>query len=204
VHRTTPSNLAAARGDPRVTETSMPRSNKVRHFAGTPRNLERVLAAEEHPGKECQLIMKRRSFRICDYLLVVAGLFMFTARFAQATDAFQLSGSYQIVHKTDLGPQTHVRLQLHLTNHGQRLVHIQRLTLWDLPHADKGATQACSIVVLTGASADTTQEFTIPSSEYRSWRHGARPRLLLQVDGPSGRGTTQVVRLEHGSGGKVN
>jgi hypothetical protein len=148
--------------------------------------------------------MKRRSFRICDYLLLVAGLFMFTARFAQASDVSQLSGSYQVVQKTDLGPQTHVRLQLHLSNHGQRPLHVQRLTLWDLPHADKGATQACSIVVLTGASADTTQEFTIPRSEYKSWKRGARPRLLLQVESPSGRGVTQVVRLDRVSSGKVN
>jgi hypothetical protein len=148
--------------------------------------------------------MNCRIFRICDYLLVVAGLFLFTTRFAQASDPSQLSGSYRVIQKTDLGPQTHVRLQLHLTNHGQRPLHIQRLTLWDLPHADKGATQACSIVVLTGASADTTQEFTIPRSEYKSWRRGARPRLLLQIEVPSGRGITRVVRLDRVSSGKVN
>jgi hypothetical protein len=129
---------------------------------------------------------------------------MFTARFVQASDVSQLSGSYQVVQKTDLGAQTHVRLQLRLTNHGQRPLHIQRLTLWDRPHADKGATQACSIVVLTGASADTTQEFTVPRSEYKLWRRGARPRLLLQVEAPGGRGITRVVRLDRVSGGKVN
>lgn len=148
--------------------------------------------------------MKCRVFRICDYLLVVAALFMFTTRFAQASAASQLSGSYRVVQKTDLGPQTHVRLQLRLTNHGQRPLHIQRLTLWDLPHADKGATQACSIVVPTGASADTSQEFTIPRSEYKLWRRGARPRLLLQIEVAGGRGITQVVRLDRVSGGKVN
>ncbi len=147
--------------------------------------------------------MKRRIFRICDYLLVVGGMFMFATRFAQASDVSQLSGSYQVVQKTDLGPQTRVRLQLHLTNHGQRGLHIQRLTLWDLPHADKGATQACSIVVLAGASADTTQEFTIPRSEYKLWRRGSLPRLVLQIEVPGGRGT-KVVRLERVSGGKVN
>jgi hypothetical protein len=148
--------------------------------------------------------MKRRSFRICDCLLVVTGLFMFTARFARASDVSQISGSYQVVQKTDLGPQTHVRLQLHLTNHGQGPLHIQRLTLWDLPDADKGATQPCSIIVRTGASADTMQEFTIPRSEYKLWKSGARPRLLLQVESPGGRGITQVVRLDRVSSGKVN
>jgi hypothetical protein len=148
--------------------------------------------------------MKCRIVRICDYLLVVAGLFMFTTRFAQASDVSQLSGSYQVVQKTDLGSQTHLRLQLHLTNHGPRPLHIQRLTLWDFPHADEGATQACSIVVRTGASADTTQEFTIPRSEYKLWRRGTRPRLVLQIKAPGGRGTAKVVRLDRVSGGKVN
>ena len=149
-------------------------------------------------------MMNCRIFRMCDYLLVVAGLFMFTTRFAQANDVSQLSGSYQVVQKIDLGPQTHVRLRLHLTNHGQRELHIRRLTLWDFPHADKGATQSCSIVVRTGASADTTQEFTIPRLEYRLWKRGTRPRLVLQTEVPGSRGATKVVHLDRVSSGEGN
>ena len=148
--------------------------------------------------------MKRRIFRICDYLLVAVSLLLFTTRLVQAMDASQLSGSYRVVQKTDLGPQTQVRLQLHLNNLGQRDLHVQRLTLWDLPHADKGATAACSVVVPAGASADTTQEFTIPRSEYKLWKRGARPRLVLQVEAPASRGTMKVVHLDRISGGKVN
>ena len=152
--------------------------------------------------------MKRRIFRVCGYLLVVGGLFLFTTRFAHADDISQLSGTYRVVQKTDLGPQTHVRLQLHLANHGPRGLRIQRLTLWDLPHADKGATQPCSIVLLTGASADTTQDFTIPRTEYKLWMRGSRPRLVLQVEMPGGRGTnqgiTKMVRLDRISARKVN
>lgn len=98
--------------------------------------------------------MKYSSFQISAYLLVAASLLLFTAQFAQASDVSELSGSYQVVHKNDRGPQTHVRLKLHLTNLGQRDLHIQRFTLWDFPHADKGASQASSIVILAGASAD--------------------------------------------------
>ena len=148
--------------------------------------------------------MKRRIFRTCDYLLVATSLLLFTTRLAQANDASQLSGSYQVLQKSDLGPQTHVRLQLHLNNLGQHDLHIRRLTLWDLPHADKDATEACSIVVLAGASADTTQEFTIPRSEYKLWQRGTRPRLVLQVEAPASRGTMKVVHLDRISGGKVN
>ncbi len=148
--------------------------------------------------------MNRRILRACSYLLVVAGLLVFTIRFARAGDASQLSGSYRVVHKTDLGHQTRVQLEVHLINHGQRDLHIQRLTLWDFSHPDKGGTQACSIVVHTGASADTTQEFTIPRSEYDLWKRGTRPRLVLEVKLPGDHQTTKVVRLDRVSGGKVD
>lgn len=140
--------------------------------------------------------MKLKIFRMCNYLLVVAGLFGFAIQFAQASDGPQVSGSYQVVQKTDLGSQTRVRLELHLINHGPRVIHIQGLTLWDFSHADKGGTQACSIVVRAGASADTTQEFTIRQSEYQLWQRGLRPRFVLRIDGPGSTKSTAVVRLE--------
>jgi len=148
--------------------------------------------------------MKRRILRISDYLLVATSLVLFTTQFARANEAPQLSGSFQVLQKIDLGPRTHVRLQLRLNNLGQRDLHIQRLTLWDFPHAEKGASQGCSIVVLAGGSADTTQEFTIPRSEYKLWKRGARPRLVLQIEAPAGRGAMKVVHLDRISGGKVN
>ena len=148
--------------------------------------------------------MKRRIFRICDYLLVVGGMFMFATRFAQASDVSQLSGSYQVMRKTEVGSQTQVRLQLHFANHTQRDLHIQRLTLWDSPHLDKRGTQKCSLIVSAGASVDTTQEFIIPRSEYRQWSHGARPRLLLEVQTPGGHTATEVVWLDRISGGEAN
>ena len=150
------------------------------------------------------IIMKCRSFRICAYLLVVAGLFMFTTRFSQASDASQLSGSYQMVQKTDFGSQTRVRLQLHLSNHGQRDLHIQRITFWDSPHRPGGRPQACSLLVHPGSFASTTQEFTMPRSEYRLWARGTRLKLLVAVEGPGGRKATELVRLDRVSGGKAN
>jgi|SRR5271157_198437 len=148
--------------------------------------------------------MNRRILRACSYLFVVAGLFVLTIRNAQADDASQLSGSYRVVHKTDLGGQTRIQLQVHLVNHGTHDLQIQRLTLWDFSHPDKGGTQACSIVVHTGASADTTQEFTIPRSEYDLWKRGTRPRLVLEIKLPGDHPTTQVVRLVRVSSGKVD
>jgi hypothetical protein len=139
--------------------------------------------------------MKSKIFRMCNYLLVVGGLFGFAIQSAQASAGSQISGSYQVVQKTDLGSQTRVRLELHLINHGPA-IHIQGLTLWDFSHPDKGGTQACSIVVDAGASADTTQEFTIQQSEYQLWQRGLRPRFVLRIDGPGSTKSTAVVRLE--------
>jgi len=136
--------------------------------------------------------------------LFAAALLLLASGFARASAVPELSGSYQVIAKTALGPQTRVRLRLHFANHTQRALHIQRLTLWDSPHLDKRGTRPFSLVVSAGAFADTTQEFTIPLSEYRLWSHGARPRLLLEVQPPGGHTATEVVRLDRISGGKAD
>ncbi len=136
--------------------------------------------------------------------LFAAALLLFASGFARASTAPGLSGSYQVIAKTVVGPQARVRLQLRFANHTQRALHIQRLTLWDPPRADKGAMKPVSLVVSGGASASTTLEFTIPRSEYRSWSHGGGPRLLLEVQTANGRTATQSIRLNRISGGKAN
>ena len=120
--------------------------------------------------------MNRTKIRICNCLLAIAALSIFFAGAAQASDAIQLSGSYKIVAKADRAAQTQVKLQLHLVNRGAHDLHIQRITLWDFSHPTKGGSQACSLVVASAASADTTQEFTLPRAELDLWRRGARPR----------------------------
>ena len=137
-------------------------------------------------------------------ILVLAGLFVLTIGFADASDFSHLSGSYQVVGKTDVGSQTQVRLQLQLSNHGQRDLHVQRITLWNSPHHPGGRPQACSLLVHPGSSASTTQAFTMPRSEYRLWASGARLKLLVAVEGPGGRKATELVRLDRISGGKAN
>ncbi len=109
-----------------------------------------------------------------------------------------ISGTYQVVGKTEAGAQTRVRLKVHLTNHGQRDVRVERMGLGDVtssqgaPH--KAKERASSVAIAAGGAADTTQEFTIPRSEFGTWRHGG-PRLLLEVDLPGGHKTTEAVRL---------
>jgi len=147
--------------------------------------------------------MSRRISRIC-CLFAVSGLLVFTVGFAQASAVSQLSGSYRVIRRTDLGSQTRVLLQLHLSNHGQSDLQIQRLTIWDSPHPAKGGSRPCSLLLHSGGSADATEELTIPRSEYLHWGHGANLRLLLTVESPGGRKATEGVRVNRISGRKAN
>ena len=67
--------------------------------------------------------------------LVVAALFAL-AQFALAGNAPTVSGTYQVMQKTNLGSQTQVRMRIHLVNHGPKNLAIQRVTLWDFSHPD--------------------------------------------------------------------
>jgi len=151
----------------------------------------------------CTIFRARHSLRLIAGFLV-AGLLTFAVQFARAADAPQLSGAYQVMHKTDLGPQARVQLRLHLTNHAGHDLHIQRVTLWDFSHPDRGGSQACSIVVPAGSSVDATQEFTVRRTEYDLWQRGARPRLVLEMQTPAGHNTIEVVRLDRISSGKAD
>lgn len=146
--------------------------------------------------------MKPRISRIPN--LVLAGLLVIPIACAQASEISHLSGSYKVVQKTDLGPQTRIRLQFRLANHGQRDLVVQRLTLWGSSHPAKNAMAACSIVLHSGASASTIQAFTIPRSEYSLWSHGEHVRLLVAVENPEGRKAIELVRLDRISGGRAN
>lgn len=134
---------------------------------------------------------------------LIAGLLMLAVPFSQASDASRISGSYQVVEKTDIGSQVRVRLELRLTNHGQRELHIQRLTLWDFSHPHKGGSQPCTIVLGSDASASTTQEFTIPRAEYELWTRGTRPRLVVEMQSSRGHTTAEAVRLDRELKGKA-
>jgi hypothetical protein len=137
-------------------------------------------------------------------LVLLAGLFAITIGLAHASDVSRLAGSYQVLHKTDVGSQAHVRLQLQLSNRGQHDLQIRRITFWDPPRHRGGKPQACSLLVRSGSSASTKQEFTIARSEYRFWNSAKRLNLLVAVEGPSGRKATELVRLDRISGGKAN
>ena len=151
--------------------------------------------------------MKKTS-RMRQCLTVTAALIfasvLLTPPLGHASDVARLSGSYQIVQKTADSAHTRVQLHLRLTNPGPRDLHIQRLTLWDSPHPERGGTQKCSLFLHAGASLNTTQEFTISRPNLDLWNRGTRPRLVLELLGSSGRVTTAVVRLDRASRGRAN
>ncbi len=92
---------------------------------------------------------------------MVAARFALGVQFAFASNAPLVSGSYEVLQNTDLGSQAQIRMRLHLVNHGPSDLSIQRITLWDFAHLDKGGSHACAITLRAHASAETTQEFTV-------------------------------------------
>src|SRR5271166_6606676 len=119
-------------------------------------------------------------------LLVACLLVAFASQFAQAAN-LPISGSYEVIEKTDLGSQTKITVRLHLTNHGQGLLYLQQVLLADFAHPSNGGPRT---------SADATQEFVIPRSQFAEWQRGLRPRVLLQLQTATGARITQVIRLD--------
>jgi hypothetical protein len=133
-------------------------------------------------------------------LTMTAALFALGAQAALASTEPLVSGSYQVLKSQDLGAQSQIQLRIHLVNHGPSDLAIERVTLWDFSHADKGGTSACAVALHANASADATLQFTIRRSDYELWRRGFRPRLVLQMAGPGHTKNKTVVRLDRTSG----
>jgi len=144
--------------------------------------------------------MSCKSLHLYKWRILIVGLLALGVRSAPASNAPQVSGSYEVTQNKNLGSQTQVRIRIHLVNHGPNNLAIQRMTLWDFSHPDPGGSQACAVTLHARASADTTQEFTIRRPEYEMWQKGLRPRLVLQMSGPGSSKSTTVVRLDRVSG----
>ncbi len=144
--------------------------------------------------------MSYNILRACKRCLVVATLLTFGIPLATASNAPLVSGSYEVVQSKNVGSQAQIRIRMHLVNHGPSDLSIQRMTLWDFSHPDKGGTNACAVTLRAHASAETTREFTIRRSDYQLWEKGLRPRFILQMGGKGSSKSTAVVRLDRISG----
>lgn len=149
-----------------------------------------------------RFLMNDSIVRISKWWLLVAALFVF-CQFANAGKAALVSGTYAVVQETNLGRQEQIRLRIHLVNHGASGLSIQRMTIWDFSHPEKGGTRACAVALGAHASVDTTQEFTIRRADYQMWEKGVRPRLVLQLTGPGNTRSKTVVRLDRDSSKEV-
>jgi len=103
----------------------------------------------------------------CKWCIVVAALCALGIQLAPASNASLVSISYEVLQNSVLGSQAQIRMRFHLVNRGPYDLSIQRMTLWDFCHRDKGGTHICAITLHAPASAETTQEFTTRRPEYR-------------------------------------
>jgi hypothetical protein len=143
--------------------------------------------------------MKNKNIGVRKWLFGVA-MIALSVQFARASDVPLVSGFYQVVRDRASDSQLHIQMRVHLVNNGASDLAVQRMTLWDLPHPDRGGTRACAISLRAHASVETVQQFTIRPSDYQLWQRGSRPRLVLQIAGPGGRKSKTVVRLDRISG----
>lgn len=163
-----------------------------------------ALKLPQHLQKEGLTPMNSRCFLRCTCWLLLCAWLMIAPQLSQSSDIRRVSGSYEVLQKPAAGPKSQVQLRLRLTNRGEADLRIQRIALWDFSHPARESMRACSLVVHAGSSGGTTQEFTVPRSEYESWQRGKGPKVLLEVLLPSGRTTTEAVQLSATSSGKAN
>lgn len=145
--------------------------------------------------------MNRMTFCKHGCLAVTLVLFAFGIQLAHANDA-AISGSYQIVEKTDLGAQVKVVVRLHLTNHGQNPLSLKGVLLSDFAYPHTGGPRMSPVTLRAGSSQDVSQEFVIPRAEYEQWQKGLHPRVVLELQTTTGGKITQAVRLERTPAGK--
>ena len=139
--------------------------------------------------------VNHRIFRNHYCLAVTLLLFGLGAQCATAGNV-PVTGSYEVIEKADLGSQTKILLRLHLTNHGQGVLYLQKILLWDFGHPPSAGPHALAIALHSGASEDATQEFVIPQLQFHQWQRGLRPRVALDLQTATGARITQAIRLD--------
>jgi hypothetical protein len=122
---------------------------------------------------------------------------------AAHSSAPQLSASYNVLKRTNLGAEQHIRMRLHIVNQSPAALSIDRITLWSFSQPEKGATRPCQLVLRAHSSSDSTFDFTIRSADYQLWRANRQPRLILQFAGGSHTRTKTIVHLVRTSAQEV-
>ncbi len=145
--------------------------------------------------------MNHRTFCNCYCLGVALLLFTLCALPANAAN-LPISGTYEVIQKTDLGSQAKVVMRFHLTNHSQDPVVLQALSLSDFGHQPGNAPLTASITLPPGGSQVISQSFVISRMQFDQWKMGAYPRVVVELQTTAGARITQAVRLERAPAGK--
>jgi hypothetical protein len=112
----------------------------------------------------------------------------------------QISASYSVVQKTDLGSRIRVAFTLKLVNHGNEALTVEAISFGSR-HAAAGANRP---VVLLAPLADETValEFAVPKVQYERWRKDARRRLLFRINTPDGKACAELITMRRIPGGE--
>ena len=145
--------------------------------------------------------MNHRTFCNCYCLGVALLLFTLCALPANAAN-LPISGTYEVIQKTDFGSQTKVVMRFHLTNHSQVPVVLQALSLSDFGYQPGKAPLAASITLPPGGSQAISKALVIPRLQFDQWKMGAHPRLVVELQTTTGSRITQAIRLERIPAGK--
>jgi hypothetical protein len=145
--------------------------------------------------------MNHRNFRNHYCLAVTLLMFGLGAQSANASGV-RVTGSYEVVEKSNLGSRTKILLRLHLTNHEEGVLQLQKIVLWDFGHPPSGGPLGSSIALRSGTSEDTTREFVIPRGQIEQWQRGLLPRVVLELQAATGARITQAIRLSRVSARK--
>jgi hypothetical protein len=135
------------------------------------------------------------TFRRARILGVTLLLLAFGPSVANAAN-FPISGSYEVVGKTNVGSQAKVLLRLRFTNHGQAPLYLQKILLRDFAQPPSAPSGLVSIRLNSGNAEETTQEFVVPRRQFDQWRRGALPRVVLNLQTAAGTRITQAILLD--------
>lgn len=139
--------------------------------------------------------MNSRFLFNCRLWLVFAACATLWAQVGQTSDVTRLSGTYEIVGKSDAGPKTTARLHIRLINPGSSSLSIRRIGLRDFSHRSPDQVRTCVLSLPAGGSSDSTQEFTVLRLDYEGWIRGNPLTVVFELLTDSGHRSTEVVRL---------
>lgn len=138
-----------------------------------------------------------------NHLCRAAVLLVFTFGVCSANGANSpVSGTYEIVQKTDLGSQTKLLVRFHLTNTGPSPLSLQEVLFSDFAQPPVGGTITPSITLPPRTPEVISQQLVVPRLQYEQWQRGVLPRAVLEMKTSTGARVTQAIRLAHVPAGK--